>query len=557
MLSERISLYEALEKKSGLTPDQRRTYLDDLREVVKLKRIDRSEHDILYFMYEYFSDERNPENDSNLITNGTPIEEAPEFHRELCAILNVVSNIEPTKRVAWAAPRGSAKSAYLSNCFPVHQIVFKKRKFIIIISETDGMARKFIDWISNQLKHNRKLREDFGELLSPNKQQNERDNLEEFVTKTGIKVQSASMGKQLRGARHLNSRPDLILMDDLESSKNTNTPELREKNLLWFNSVVMPIGDPERTAFILMGTVVHAQGLLMSVLQRADFESRIFQAIISPPEREDLWEQFETILRNQDNENRLEDALAFYHENQAEMDKGVKVLWPQRFPYVKLMLEKVNMGSRAFNSEFLNRAIDEESQIFKPETFTFFDRKDLFDEHGREKPLEYFGFWDVALGKNNRSDFNAIVTVARCKRTGIIYVVDVWNKRCPAHEALRVAADKIKEYRHKAFGVESVAAQYEFSRQLNELLAKERVYHTRIKAVIPSNKMRKEQRIEQLEPLIENGTIRFMRHHRVLLQQLEEFPNSEFDDAIDATQQAVELCMKGRSRMHYRKPRGF
>lgn len=118
-----------------------------------------------------------------------------------------------------------------------------------------------------QLKFNQKLRDDFGEMLS-----------------------AASIGKQLRGKRNGSYRPDLVICDDLESSKNTNTPELREKNIHWFNSVVMPIGDPDRTTFIYMGTIVHGSGLLVSVLKRADFESRIYSAIVNPPDREDLWQ---------------------------------------------------------------------------------------------------------------------------------------------------------------------------------------------------------------------------------------------------------------------------
>ena len=105
------------------------------------------------------------------------------------------------------------------------------------------------------------------------------------------------MGKQLRGKRNGSYRPDLVICDDLESAKNTNTPELRDKNLHWFNSVVIPIGEPEKTAFIYMGTIVHGSGLLVSILNRADFESRVYSAIVNPPDREDLWQEFETVYR--------------------------------------------------------------------------------------------------------------------------------------------------------------------------------------------------------------------------------------------------------------------
>lgn len=555
LLNERKRLYNKALQQGLLTDEQAKVLKETLLELVKLNRIDRSDEDVLYFMYEYFSDNRNPENEQNLIPAGVDLDDAPKFHRELCDILNVVSNEEINKRIAWAAPRGHAKSAYLSNCFPLHQIVFGKRKYILVISETDGSAKKFIEWIALQLKFNKKLRGDFGELLSPRKAMNDKDNQEAFLTANGVLVEAASMGKQLRGKRNGSYRPDLVICDDLESAKNTNTPELRDKNLHWFNSVVMPIGDPKRTAFVYMGTIVHARGLLPSVLKRADIESRIYSAIISPPERGDLWDEFENIYRNQENENRKEDAERFYYENRDEMNAGVEVLWEWRWSYPALIMEKVNLGSRAFGSEFMNNPIDEDSQIFKPSLFTYFDYGDLKDATGRPLPLDFYCAWDIAFGKSSRSDYNAIVTVARDRKTGIIYAVDVWAKKCPAHEALEVAVKKTIQFKPKIFAVETVQAQHDFYRQLLEKLSQRKVYGTKLKGI--TSKTKKEERIESLEPLIENGVLRFMRHQRLLLEMLEQFPTHDHDDLPDALQMAVELCGGSRRRTFHKKPVGL
>ncbi|MBC9785096.1 phage terminase large subunit [Heliobacterium chlorum] len=550
MLEEKIRLYERAEANLGLSEFQQADFIANLKELVKLRRIDRAETDVLYFCYEYFSDDQNPANEQNLIPEGTEMDDAPKFHRELCRLLDQVSAENVTARIGWAAPRGHAKSAYLSNCFPVHQIVYGKRKYILIISETDGMSKKFIEWISGQLKFNEKLREDFGEFLSPRKSMNEKDNQEAMLTSSGVLVEAASMGKQLRGKRNGSYRPDLVILDDLESAKNTNTPELRDKNLHWFNSVVMPIGDPTRTAFIYMGTIVHASGLLSSVLKRADFESRIYAAILNRPEREDLWEKFETICRDVENPDRLDDALRWYMANQTEMERGIEVLWPSRFPFLKLMIEKVNIGSRAFSSEFMNNPVDEESQIFRPAFFTFFDYGEI-----DTRALDYFGAWDIAMGKSNRSDYNAIVTIARDRRTGVLYAIDAWAKKCPAHEALAVAAEKIVQYKHKVFAIETVQAQHDLFRQLREFLTRRNVYHTKLKAVVSRGK--KEERIESLEPLVEQGILRFMRHQRLLLEMLEQFPSHDHDDLPDALQMAVELCGAGKRRVFHKKPVGL
>lgn len=528
-------------------------WLQDLIEgykaIEKKYRILRSEYDVLYFAYEYFSTERNPENENNLIPKGGIFEEAPDFHIELCGKLDEL-NERPTKKICWSVPRGHAKSGYMSNVYPVHQITFRKRHYILIVSETEAMAKAFVEWIADQLKFNNKLREDFGDLLSPNKMQNEQDNKEGFVTSNNVKVQSASIGKQLRGARHGAYRPDLVILDDLESAKNTNTRELREKNLHWFNSVIMPIGDITRTAFIYMGTLVHGQGLLPHVLQRSDFDGRIYSAIVSEPDRLDLWNQLDEILRDTENPNREEEADMFYYSHKEEMDKGARTLWNERFTYYELMKIKVNVGSKAFASEYLNKPSDDDSCIFKKDYFIF------YDEHKIDiRKLEIYSFWDIAIGKNKRADYNAIVTIGRDRTTGVIYVLDAWAEKIPMHKALDVAIRKIKQWNPKVFGVETVQAQYDMYRQLRERCIKEGIYSTRILPVNPKGK--KEERIEALEPLVEGGYIRFNKGHRLLNEQLELFGSADNDDLPDALASAVEIAGKQRKRTFYQKPKGF
>lgn len=109
------------------------------------------------------------------------------------------------------------------------------------------------------------------------------------------------MGGQLRDSRFKNARPDLICCDDLESAKNTNTEDLRDKNLHWFNSVVVPWGDPKKTAIIYMGTLVHGQGLLHNIMRRSGYDSKMYSAIISEPVHQDYWGKLENMLRDIDN----------------------------------------------------------------------------------------------------------------------------------------------------------------------------------------------------------------------------------------------------------------
>ena len=555
-IKEDISKTKSKKKRAELAL----AYAPDIAVLEKTYRICRSAYDVLFFAYEYFSDDRNPENDSNLIPAGCSPENAPDVHKELCLMLDGIAWDNHSGKVCYSMPRGHAKSTFVSNVFPIHQCYFDcatdgGRKYILIISETEDLSTKFVEYINSQLKFNKKLREDLGVIMNESKFDNKKDTGMEFVTTKGTMVRAAGMGKALRGARNGAYRPDLVILDDLESMANTNTKELREKNLHWYNSVIEPIGVEGRTAFLYVGTLVHGNGLLPDILTRIDYESRKYAAIVQEPDNMELWMHYCEILDDKTDEEREAKADAFYEENRGEMDKGWKTLW-SRWTYSALMKKKSTLGTKAFNSEYMNIAYDPDSQIFNEDNIIFFDDRDLIDQWGRKIPLDVYGFWDLAVGKGNkRDDYNAVVIIGRDKLTGVMYVLDAWSAKVPAHKALAVAEQKIAEWQPRLFGVETIQMQYEFYRQLQENIMKHGLYSTRLKACNP--KAKKEDRIQILEPLFETGYLRLKRSQRLLLEQLLVFPQGEHDDLPDALASAVDLAGKTRQRTHYIKPEGW
>lgn len=530
-----------------------------LKELERLERIKRGETDLLYFAWEYFSEIGNPGNPGNW--DGFDIataEDAPAFHVEICSIINDVSNVHINDKAAVAAPRSHAKSSYLSKAFPLHEIVYRKRKYTIIISETPQVSTANMEWLSLQLKHNKKLREDFGPLLSPKQQENPKDNSQEFIawesrdneTKFMLaKVEAASTGQALRGRNWNGVRPDLIICDDLEDIKsNAATEDLRKKMRDWFSQTVIPLGDPKgkRTALVYMGTTVHHDALLIHVLyKRSDFKTKVYRAIIVPPERGDLWEECRLIYTDRENPNRAADAQAFYDTHKEEMGRGAVVLWPEVQPLFKLMKWKWDNGSKAFNTEYMNNPLDEESMIFNPEKFTYWDEIDK----SRTFPHKEYGIFmgvDFAMGKQ-RGDFSAIVTVAKHRENGAVYVIDAWGERVHPDVFLKIIVDKVMKYQPDRIAAESQAAQEFFVHKLKEALRSEGYpSHNRVDEI--KQRTRKELRIEALLPDIESGALRFSRRHSMLLEQFERYP-VDHDDLPDALEMAVSISKKGAKKI--------
>lgn len=531
-------------------------------ELTQLRRIHRAEVDVAYFTYEYLSDGRNPENEDNVIRNsedGTPhdsIDEIAPIHAEFFNLCDHVNDTERNARLAIAAARGHSKSGMFSNAFPLHQIVFNRRKYVLIISETDSLSKKLIGWINKQLKYNAKLREDFGQLMNESKTQNEKDNEEAFITTSNTLVEASSAGKQLRGKRHGAVRPDLVLIDDPSSQNNEGTKEAREKLVHWFNSVVVPIGS-KATAIVLVGTMVSATGLLNHVLKRKDFKSSFHGAIINEPENPSLWEKYCDIYARAED---MSEPDEFYEANKEALEQGIILAWPWRWTYRALMHEKVNMGTRAYNSEYRNLAFSEDEQFFFPDRYEKFHFQTVGnalcvaygDMVVPTRDLLVVGAWDIAMGKNKRSDYNAIIIIGKHMKTGHLFVLDELVSKEPAHKFIDYALAKIKQWNVSVFNVETINAYHEFYRQLQDKARTEGLYRCLINDVKSQNGS-KEQRIESLEPLFENKTLVLNDRHTMLNDMLAQYPFHDHDDAPDALQMAVDNITKPKAKVR-KKP---
>src|SRR5699024_7029774 len=142
-----------------------------------------------------------------------------------------------------------------------------------------------------------KLREDYGELLHVQPSRNELDNKYEFITTSNIKVEAKGLGTQTRGLRHGSSRPDLFILDDLESDESTSTAEQIAKAKSWFNDSMVPALGKGGT-IVYLGTILCYGSLLHYVIdERRDFESRKFAAVESYAKRSDLWDEWRTIYQ--------------------------------------------------------------------------------------------------------------------------------------------------------------------------------------------------------------------------------------------------------------------
>jgi len=482
--------------------------------------------------------------------------ETPQFHRELDRIwqagvlkgmiplsMETVTKIRrlPGCHRAVAAPRGHAKSTNFTFKDALHAIVYDYKPYILILSDSSDQAQGFLGDIRVELEENQAIREDFGDLQGKKVWRED-----VLLTSTGVKIEAIGSGKKIRGRRHKNWRPALIVLDDIENDENVRTPEQRKKLENWFFKAVSKAGD-DYTDIVYIGTILHYDSLLSKVLKNPAYQSVKYKAVISFAERDDLWSEWEKIFTDLDNENREQDAKAFFEANKGEMLKGTKVLWEDKLSYYDLMVMRVSEGETSFNSEEQNEPINPEDCLFNEEWLQYYNEAEM---DFRDKRFRFIGFVDPSLGKNKKADTSAIIVLAKDIKTGYLYVlvadIEIRKPDKIISDVIELEKRLRKDYGrgHWKLGCETNQFQAFFKDQMAVASAREGIY---LPLEEVNQKSNKEMRIETLQPDIKNGYIKFNPRHKKLKEQLIHFPMAANDDGPDALEAARTLAKKKRS----------
>lgn len=477
---------------------------------------------------------------------------SPEFHRELDAIwqqgvlkgrypltaadTKMISRLPGTRR-AVAAPRGHAKSTNLTFKGTMHSTLYGYKHYPIIISDSSEQAEGFLDNIRVEFEENTAILEDFGALAGSVWRSNV------LLTKTNIKIEAIGSGKKIRGRKHRNWRPDLIILDDVENDENVRTPEQRKKLKDWFDKAVSKCGD-DYTDIIYIGTLLHYDSLLAKTLSNPAYRSIKYKAVIRFSQADDLWQQWESIFTDLSNDDRESEALAFFQAHKEAMLEGTQVLWEEKLSYYDLMVMRVSEGEASFNSEEQNEPINPDDCLFMEEWFDYYNEAEV---NFGDPAFDFFGFIDPSLGKTKRSDFSAIVTLAKHRSSGYMYVVDADIER---RHPDRIIADVLAKERwlranfghgYRKLGAETNQFQWFLKEELAKASAKAGLYLPIEEVQQTSDKV---MRVQTLQPDVKNKYIKFNRRHKRLLEQLTQFPMGAHDDGPDALEGARSIAKK-------------
>ncbi len=432
-----------------------------------------------------------------------------------------------------AAPRGEAKSTITSQLFVLWCVITERKWYPVIIMDAFEQAAVMLEAIKAELESNPRLAMDFPEATG----QGSTWQVGKILTANGRMVEVFGAGKRIRGRRHGPHRPDLVVGDDLENDENVRSPEQRDKLQGWIAKSVMKLAGPgEKLDVVIIGTVLHYDSVLSRLLKNTFWRGQRFQAILSWPDRMDLWDTWEELWRN----DGPVTAQLFYATHDAEMLAGAAVSWPAARPLLSLMIIRARDGHDAFDSELMNDPVAGDNAPFAGVIHFWVNR--IAD-------WVFYGACDPSLGKaGGRRDPSALLVGGFNRATGILDVVEAKiSKRVPD----KIISDVIqmqREWRCVLWVVESVQFQ-EFLR--TELVKRSAQLGVPVPArgITPSTD--KDLRIASIQPHVANQLIRVHPSQQTLISHLTHWPMADHDDGADALQMLWMAATTGFGSIGY------
>jgi predicted phage terminase large subunit-like protein len=424
--------------------------------------------------------------------------ETADLHRDLFRI----TEDETIPLAVIVAFRGSAKSTIMTMSYPIWAVLGKQqKKFVLIASQTQYQARVHLTNIKRELESNELLANDMGPFVE---QREEWGSTSLYIPKYNARITAISTEQSVRGIRHGQYRPDLIICDDVEDMTSVKTREGRNKTFDWFTGEIIPAGDTN-TKRIVVGNLLHEDSLLMRLKDRL--------------------------------ENDEIDGI--FREWPIARD-GVS-LWPGKYPDGRSLntLRRTIGNKIAWEREYMLHIIADEDQVIDPTWIRYYD--ELPEKYEENEYINSFVSVDLAISQKATADCTAIVVVHvfGYKPVNRRYYIDkkFVNSRMSHLQTLDTISsiyrslDMNSDERPRAL-IEGVAYQTAVVEQLKD---------RHIETVGINIHGDKRARLQLASTLFEQGMVYFpsSRSCAPIIQQLVGFGVEKHDDLADAISMAL------------------
>lgn len=415
--------------------------------------------------------------------------------------------------VAIAAPRGHAKSTGITHCYSLAQLLFRDRRFELVVSDTWQQAVMFVKEMYTELTENQALIDFFNDGEPIRFDKDTEDDII-AVMKDGHKFRVMARGaeQKIRGVRWDGMRPDLIVCDDLENDEIVLNKERREKFGKWFFGALLPCRS-DRGIIRIVGTILHMDSLLENLM----------------PKRADKKHTHEVGLKIYSTQPDPEWISVKY---KAHTPKFEQILWPEKWSQERLTQERkkyIAIGNpEGYSQEYLNEPIDGSRAYFRRD-----DLLPMSEEDFKFKKRIYAAI-DFAISEDEKRDYTAIV-VGGMDESGVLHIIDVIRERFDGKEIIDAMFAVQRRYHPDIFTVETGAIEKALGPFLKSEMFRRESEFLNLFPLTPTKD--KVSRARSIQGRMRAGQVRFNKNADwwpEFEQELLTFDRGVHDDQVDA-----------------------
>jgi hypothetical protein len=226
----------------------------------------------------------------------------PLFHAIWELLISKANLTRDFSKLALGIPRGFAKTTFMK-LFMVWCILFTDRKFFLVVGATAKHAENILADVMSMLD-SPNVKTTFGDWRIGVIKNTQEEKMFGFRGRTILLV-AIGAGSSPRGINKDNSRPDFLLMDDLQTRENAKSPVLSDELLEWMLGTLMKTKDNHRCLYIFIGNMYPYPGSILRKLRLdPNWTSLIVGALLADGEsiwpelrsKEDLLDEFASDL---------------------------------------------------------------------------------------------------------------------------------------------------------------------------------------------------------------------------------------------------------------------
>lgn len=434
----------------------------------------------------------------------------PECHREWWTLVT-----GPEKFVAIAAPRNHAKSTAISLSYVLASVLFRNKKFVLLVSDTETQSNLFLGAIKQELAENSDLIDLFGikrdeKGLVKFKKDTESDIIVEFDDGHTFRIISKGAEQKLRGMVWNGTRPDLIVCDDMENDELVMNKDRREKFRRWFMGALLPCRSQNGEVRVV-GTILHMDSMLERLMPKENDKQTVIEGLKTSTLRRQMWRSVKYKAHNHD---------------------FSEVLWPERHPaesLKRIRQEYIEQGlPDVYSQEYLNIPLDEAR--------TYFKRSDFLPMHEEDykKKKNFYVACDLAISEKEKADWT-VMAVGGVDEDGVLHIIDIIRDRMDGLEIVNtmLAVHRLRD--PEVFGIEDGQISKSIGPFLNLAMHEQNTYPT----ILPlsPHKTDKASRARSIQARMRAGAVRFDKAsdwYQTLEDEMMKFPRDRHDDQVDA-----------------------